>query len=1196
MKRFQILLVSLLLLCNNGFAANIVESAGKNIPETKVIFKTIIDEKRELLSQLNEEKKTLELEKDSILKTIKPDIEENANKRIALERELQKYPDDEFLTKKLSLLTEIHDTENDLLRFWEGLLKKTNDLIVLLENYLKDPELKNYTRDLKISAGPYFFEDLEELHQKINSQQKYVDQLKKRRESLAKEQKSLAQLVDKSLEEYKERKTKQEEFSKVSVDGKSTNAPFGFTVQQRAELLSLEGMLYKLKKDLAELQLKEKKQEALQVENELFVENSHLEVVQDIQQTIKSSITVTPEQIESGIQELEKRKQAFSALKTKYNDEINKLRKFREDEGQKLSASSARYGIALGSELNTWAIEPKKTLESYKNLTEVGALNAYILLLDDREAYFSALIALEQEKINYAEDVVRVKETYYKITSHKFASEDEITQEIKKYSSKLVATENSLKALKAKKDEVEATLLKLQNEVLERLKKRKLDIQRQRDTLFKNHLNEYAVCLSLIEKAEEYVLFRMDIVGSTGKSYAENIAVLDKIAGHSKFILSELESITIWYRPEYAITWAGIQNVPNDIKLFMLDLRSYLMQFELSSLFERVKDSFKKPLLLFLHILLSLGLLFIFMCIRRYVSSIIAWLKSAADQYPGLNVIALFGQMMVGFIAQYATTLYLWCLALLMIKRFMMPDPYLYILFYLISVPWLLYLAQRFVVYLMEFNRNKGYCFFALSSASTINIFSVLLYSTIVITLLRHAFMMAHVPRTEVPIILLALNFIIFSLSVLLLVTKDHVLNLIPTKSDIGQMIYDFVDRYYYFIMVCIGFIVVLSNPYIGYGRLVSYILQGVVYTIILLKVLHWLHGAIKRMASATFFSSTDEVVRERFAYAKTWFGIAIIGSFLLLAFLGLVIGAKIWGWPIAFKDMFRLLNQPLLGIGKGTSNPLTLLTLLTIVFFIIGGFVVSFAFNKFVLEKIFELMLVDAGVQNAITSFTRYALVAAAILLGFQSVGYGGLITYFYVLILGIGYLIQNPLNDLIAYFILLVQRPIKVGDYIKLDDEVSGVVRKITPKSVVVRCKNSTTIVIPNTQIINKPVVNWNYSRNFIAFNDILVTVSYKNDPAKIKEILFSVVDAHPKVLKNPKPVIRLEDFREYGYEFMVRGFLSSNYTLEQWDVASDVRLGIVKALRDNGMEIAVPIRVIVSSAWEDDASKDRAPVVKQ
>ncbi len=1180
------------------FASSIVESASKKFPETKIILKSITEEKEEQLRQLYLDKAAIEKEKDAVLKSMRSDIDENKNKWQSVQRDLQKDPDDQFLNKKRSLLTEMHDVLDDLLRTWENIPKKVNDAIIILEKYLKDIELKEYKKDLKLSAGPYFFEDLEDIYQKMTGQQKYVEQLKKRRDTLIKEQKSLSTLVEKQTENYQDKKNQLDEFSKTTADNQTATAPFGMSVQQRAEVLNLEGSLARLKKDLAQAQYKEKKYELSAIENELFVENLHLDILQDQQKIIKSSITVTAEQIEVAVQQLEKKKQAFSLLKTRYSDEISKLRRVREDEELKLRELSKKYSISLGNELDNWSWQPKKTLESYIGLSEVGLHNTYIRLIDDKENLFSTLISLEQEKINYAEEIVKIKETYFKVTIRKFASEDEITQEIKKYSDRQLAHENAIKNYKTKKDEIEAQLAKLQNEVPDRIKKRKADVAAQKETLFKNNIKEYAQCLSNLDKAEEYVSFRIDFINATSKAYSETITTLEKIVGYSKFILTELESITIWYRPEYAISWAGIHNIGNDGKLFFNDVRSYVSQFDLGIVWEKIKDVVKKPIDL-LSFLLKIVLLLGLLIFLRFKSlSIIAFLNRIAQKKGEAEflvwlrrVFALSLALIIGFVAKYAIAIFIWLAVFLALCQQTMPDPYLYIIFYLISIPYLILLAHKFIQYLIDYNKLCDYCLIPHDFHDRfIAVLSVFLYSTITLMLFREAFVLIKL-KSELPTILLALNIIITQFCLIFLISKDLVLSVIPNR---WEWLYKKINRYYYLIVFGLVLIIVMSNPYVGYGRLVLYLLLGVCYSILLLSFLVWGHSLVKKGASQLFFTSDQEVVRERFSYAKTWFGIAIVTSFIVFGFLGLMIGAKIWGWPIRFENINKWITDvPLLGIGEGTSSPLTLSRIGTILVFILMGFVFAYAFNRFVLEKVFDLMLVDSGVQSAIMNLIRYLFVAAAIVLGLNSVGYGGLITYLYVLILGIGYLIQNPLNDLVAYFIILMQRPIKIGDYIEIDEEIRGFVRKITPKSVMIRRKNSTTVIVPNNQIINKATVNWNYSRNFTAFDDIIVTISYKHDPLKVKDILLSVVDAHPNILKNPKPVIRLEAFRESGYEFMVRGFISSNLTMEKWEIASDVRLNLVKVLRENNIEMAIPMRIMISP---EQASSGHSKTDKQ
>ena len=134
------------------------------------------------------------------------------------------------------------------------------------------------------------------------------------------------------------------------------------------------------------------------------------------------------------------------------------------------------------------------------------------------------------------------------------------------------------------------------------------------------------------------------------------------------------------------------------------------------------------------------------------------------------------------------------------------------------------------------------------------------------------------------------------------------------------------------------------------------------------------------------------------------------------------------------------------------------------------------------------------------------------------------------------------------------------------KIDEDMTGFVRHITFRSVIMRRQNSVTVIIPNSAILNKTVTNWNYSRTFFAFDDIMLIVDYAADPSYVKNEIHKVLDAHPKLLKNPTPIVRLQDFADNGFQFLIRGFLSPDKINDQHDIASDVRLELVKMLRAN------------------------------
>ena len=88
---------------------------------------------------------------------------------------------------------------------------------------------------------------------------------------------------------------------------------------------------------------------------------------------------------------------------------------------------------------------------------------------------------------------------------------------------------------------------------------------------------------------------------------------------------------------------------------------------------------------------------------------------------------------------------------------------------------------------------------------------------------------------------------------------------------------------------------------------------------------------------------------------------------------------------------------------------------------------------------------------------------------------------------------------------------------------------------------------------------------------------------DPSKVKEIILKVLTSNPHILKNPPPIVQLNDFTENGFLFLIRGFLSPDKVLEQWEISSEIRFELVKLMKKNGIEIAQPTRILRVTAGE-------------
>jgi small-conductance mechanosensitive channel len=1174
MKR---LLLSLSILCGMALschAQQLVE-AGKKLQETGVI-KSLVEAKQDELAVADAERKLLGKNHAEFVLRTKTTVQELAGQLKEVARQLAENPDDEYLTKKQAILKGQQGIVLDLQRSHDSLIKTLDRYKGLLEGYLKDPEAKVFKEELKQQVMPFTFETLEDSEQRIAREKKNLEQAKKQKESLVKELKAFKAALDIDEASITDIEQQQKELSS-GVQRETQGDLFGFSAQQRVALTQMGLAVAHLKKEHDDIRTKEKEFEVALNEMETRIARMRLDALESLTYAAKSSVVTTLEQVEVAKQEAEKARQLFLSRKTRLTEELDKVKRTHAEKQRALKATSERVKIPLDKDLQEWRWEAKKTPDSYLAYATLSNLQEQVFFFDAREKMIERTIELEEERVIYLEELASIKETYYKVTARAFGPEEDISKEEKKYVDKKNAFVTTVKSYQTRKDEIENSVVQIRNELLERLATKRADVQKQRDGIFKTNVQAFSACVAELDQAKEALTQRVSVLDTIEKSYSESVTTLNKLIGHLQFIVTELTSITIWYRPGYAISWYGVKNISSDLELFSSDVRAYAGQFTLSSFMTRVVQSFEDFSLLGLLLrlfALCMGI-FMFWLLVPYAAR---WLLVLGKDNQGLGTVELFAAQTLMFLQRNFSLVMAWVVFFVVTQIYTIQDPYFYIFFYLVSIPYLIFVAYRFLAHFVAFNKANEYLFVSEDFQQRLVIVaSSLIYATIGIMFFRQAFMWAGFPRSELPTILLAINFILFQIALIVLISKEQLLSIIPTRTDGWLWLRDQFDRFYYLIVLGVITVIVMSNPYVGYGRLVLFMFSGALYTFILLRVLIWLHSFFKKVASDLFFTKVDEGVKERFAYAKTWFGGIILASFFILGLAGLFVAAKIWNWNISFVDVRKFMMMPLVG-GK-TELSITLAALIEILGYVGVGIFVSFIFHRYVLKKIFDLMLVEIGLQNAITSITRYLLVIAFMLIGFEKANLGGLIAYIAVLAVGASWIVKEPLGDLIAYFIILVQRPIRVGDYIKIDDETRGVVRKITPKAVILRKKNSITIMVPNNQIINRVVTNWNYARNFVATDDITIIIDYGENPQEIKKILMKVLEENSFVLKTPKPIVRLSEFVDFGYKFMLRAYISSTYTLDLWEISSDLRMAVATRLHEQGITIALPMSVMVT-----------------
>jgi len=1194
MKKKVFLLFSLLLVSNFSqlFSAKIIkEFLQKPTKKKEIIVFGVTGKAEKQLANLKKVKENLKNETKSFTESINKQIAETTSNIKAASLQLRQEPENiDFINNKISLLNETYQALKDIQLYRKQLSDSLDEHIKLLEEYLNDPDFKEYIKEYRVQKRFYNFDDLQILHENILSQEKRISSLEGQLKNANIELENREQSAAATRENHEKKSKERETFMKNPEKAPIPADMFALNNQQKLELLSFQENLLQAQKKLEEYRLRETRDKVSLIGTKIFIAKLKLTIIKKAAKSVKPTIKISESDIATDKAKLDRNIKEATRKDVGYNTKIEEITRDKDIKSKQLEQLSKQLGVLINIELDKWSIDPT-TAEEYINMLKVGVSNEFISSLKRKKELIEAQKSRDAEQLAQNKAQINIKETFYKIINKKFGTEEEITKATNKYSTSKADIKARIARFSEKK-KAASDQLDIKNKALENIKELKGKIEREKNNIFR-YLHDYNNCLNYLKNAEKLINEQINLLKKIIGIYENIIKTNTNSAKQVDFIISELEVFGWAYRPEYALKWEDVKSIFPEMGRFVSDLRSYIVQFSFVNSFEKVKLTFPTTLDFILFIIKLTILFLVLLLFRMYAPLIHKKSIAIARKYKGFRFLGLFTSFILEFAINQFMLIAIWIMLFATVKLRAIPDDYINIFFYLLSIPYFFYLANRFFALFVSFNERHGYALLAKKLQSRLLIaFSIILHSTIVIFLFRQAFILSMIYKSEIPSILVVLYVIIIQialLAVLPLIVKELIFNIIPTTTKTWQLVHAQVNRFYYMIWAIIGAIIILSNPYIGLSKLVWYVLSRLFITAVLIKLMFMAQNIIKKVSLTLFFRTKGDVVQERFNWGKTGYGLFLIFTFVLLIGLGILIGLQIWGWKISLQMIYEKGFRAELFLGDD-GKPFTIISFLKILLYIFAGFGLSFAINKFVLRKIFDLLLVDAGVQNAVKSILKYLIVTALIVIGFYSYGLGTLVKWVLVtLTFSIGWIFKEPIADFAYYFVILIQRPLKIGDYIRVDEEVSGVVRKITPRSVIIRKKNSETVLVPNSKLISNPITNWNYISSVVAFNDIMITISYKEDPVKVKEVLFKILDQHPNILKSPKPIIRLSNFGEYGYEFLIRGFLSSHYTLDMWDIASDIRFAIVKSLKENNIEIAVPVRMMMS-VKENERKEER------
>ena len=281
---------------------------------------------------------------------------------------------------------------------------------------------------------------------------------------------------------------------------------------------------------------------------------------------------------------------------------------------------------------------------------------------------------------------------------------------------------------------------------------------------------------------------------------------------------------------------------------------------------------------------------------------------------------------------------------------------------------------------------------------------------------------------------------------------------------------------------------------------------------------------------------------------------------------------------PSSLKDIphdpvglfFWFINYPLVTLG---TMDLTLVILFKLA--VLCGLVVlgERLLRSFFIQKLLRRTALDAGAQYSIARITGYIIIVFGFYLALNAVGLSltSLAVVAGAIGIGIGFGLQNIIQNFISGIIILAERPIALGDRVEVGG-VSGTISKINLRSTEIVSNDNITTIVPNSNFITNPVTNWSHGDPRVQIR-VPIGVAYGTNIDKLTRLLHEVGDENPDVIKDRTTVY-----------FVAFGDSSLNFELGVWTETmthsprrfiSAINFAMERKLRENDIEVPFPQR---------------------
>ena len=341
----------------------------------------------------------------------------------------------------------------------------------------------------------------------------------------------------------------------------------------------------------------------------------------------------------------------------------------------------------------------------------------------------------------------------------------------------------------------------------------------------------------------------------------------------------------------------------------------------------------------------------------------------------------------------------------------------------------------------------------------------------------------------------------------------------------------------------------------IGYLNLAAAVMTPMAQMMALLGILVALQSPIRDVYALLSKKSHDEAAQALLP--------VLINLLLVFGVAPLVL--LIWG--VRPERLSEIISRFFAGFELGDTRITPAIVLAVIAVFAIG-LIATRLLQGAMRSTVLPRTKLDVGARNAVVSGLGYVGIALAAVVAITTAGIDltALGVVLGALSVGIGFGLQNVVNNFVSGIILLIERPISEGDWIEVGANM-GIVKAISVRSTTIETFDKTDVIVPNGDLIAGTVTNWTRG-NTIGRAVVTVGVAYGTDTRRVEGILYEIARAHPDVAYYPEPGVDFLGFGADSLEFRVRMILRDVNNLLA--VKNEVHHQIAERFAAEGIEI--------------------------